>query len=296
MGIFETFEAVLKDPRWLYLGAFIVLFASATMTLPITPRPTEMTIGFYNVVTSAQPGNIFMGAVIAAWPIWAEQVEMNLPSTYQYLYNKGVNIIFLPSSATFNFELIMIAQWLGFPTNIPLNKVTGYGTRFVVMDPNWALSPYVTSVNFRGVGSYDIFGTSFDSLPLLKNIKDGTQIYGYIGSALGGDWCVAYGRTNTKCIAVGCAGAITVAGTYYATGLYKGVLLGAKGGMEMDYLLGFTSGTRAYRAGTAFAAVALYSLLCPLIFNLVNGYSMMTRKRPLSMRKEEAGQGGTEKL
>jgi len=285
MDIFEIFEGILKDPRWLYLGAFIILFTTATMTVPITPRPTEMTYGFYNVVTSVNAGETILGTTISMWPIWMEVLEMNLPSTYQYWWNKGVNIVFLTGGTTFNYELIWIAQTLGYPINIPLNQVPEYGTRFVIMDPGF-MSAYVTSVNFRGTLSYDIYGTSFDNLPLVKNVKDGSSFKVYLGGALGGDWTIAFGRLGVKCIAAGCAGAITVAGTYYATGLYQGVLLGAKGGMEMDYLLGYTSGTKAFRAGTAFSAVALYALVCPLLFNLMNALSISSRKRGLSMRRE----------
>jgi len=291
MDLFDLFEHGLQDPRWIYLGTFIILFSLATVSIPVTPRPTQMTIDFYNVVVAAQPGQTCICECLFPSPIWGQVNEMTRTSTYQYWYNKGVNLIFVPSLQTRAYDMMWVKQVLGIPADEALNQAPGYGTRFVFMDPNWLTTGtyYITAANLRASSAYDLWGTSFNSLPMMANLKTGKDIYAYVGSALGGDWCIAFGTaaTGTKCIATGCAGALTVAATFYGTGLFKGVLIGAKGGQEMDYLLGKPLGTTfADAAGISDSAIAVWTFVCIVGFNIVNAWSYRVRKRPLTIHKE----------
>ncbi len=143
------------------------------------------------------------------------------------------------------------------------------------------------AANIRSSSAYDLWGTSFDKLPLMQNLKSGSDIFAYVGSALGGDWCVAFGAKGTHCIATGCAGALTVAATYYGTGLFQGVLIGSKGGMEMDYMLNLPLGTTfADAAGLSFTAIAVWTFALIVGYNIVQGLSLRNRKKPLLVHKE----------
>lgn len=287
MSVIKVFEKALIDVRWIYLGGFIILFLFVKVHVPIVARPTEMTMGFYNVVMSCKPGDIIMADCLFLRPIWGQVIEMNRGSTYQYLYNHGCKLIFLTIAGTYSFDVLWVKELLNIPLNVPLNQAPGYGTDFVIMDPTFTANYYLIAGNWRAGGTTDLFGTSFDNLPLLKNIKDGTQIYATVQSALGADEAIAFGRVGVKCIATGCSGAMTVGATYYGVGYFKGLLIGIKGGMEMDQLLGLGTDTKAFRGGVVFTAIATYSLVCVLVFNAVNYYSMRVRKRGLSMRRAE---------
>jgi len=136
--------------------------------------------------------------------------------------------VWIPGAGSQAFDLLYVKRQYGIPVDQAINTFPGYGKLFEVLPYAWN-NPYANAANFRSAGSYDVFGTSFDNLPGIKNVKTGKDIYAYIGSALGGDYCIAFGTAyGVKCIAGGDGGAMAVQSSWYGVGLLQGVLIGTK--------------------------------------------------------------------
>lgn len=282
-SLINLVEKSVRDVRWLYLGAMIVLFVFINVQIPTTARPTEMTIDFYNIVVAAKPGDvcIVQGTLMA----WQSQVYlMNRQNSIKYWVDHGVVVVWVCGAATQSWDILWAKDVFGVPWDQDLQSHPDYGKKFIIVPSTWD-SPYVTSLNFRGSGDRDIFGTSFDLLPGVAKVTI-KNVYAVIASSLGGDYTVAYGRVGIKCLATGCSGALCVAATYYGVGLIKGVLVGVKGGMEFDQMLGLKD-TLAFKVGPAFSALSAYVFATVIVINVVNYYSVVRRKRPLAMRYEE---------
>jgi hypothetical protein len=285
----DIIEKGLKEVRWLYLGFFIVLIIFTRVTIPTTARPTQMTIDYYNYLTKIKAGDVVV--ILAPLSgIWASAMEMNRWSTYKYLEQVGACVVWGLESATQPYGLLWVRQTYNIPTDIPINKDPRYGTLFVVCGPGLVATTsgvYLTAVDFRSsTRGYDIFGTSFDNLPGIKNVKTGADIALAITSTLGVDMAVAFGQQGVPVIATGDNGGLCVAATNYGSGLMKGVLLGSKGGMEMDTMLGYTGANAgpAASAAVALAAESVYLFSAVIFFNIAQLLSVRIKHRFLAIR------------
>jgi len=275
-------EKSLQDVRWFYVVLFIIMTLGAYVYIPLPARPTQMTIDYYNVIANAQPGDTViitpdLGANVG------QGVEMSRGSTITYLVNKGVHCILTSGASSFPYEILWYKESLGIPSDVEINEDPRYGELFCVMVSIW-YSPYLIATNMRSTASYDLFGTSFDDLPMMKNLKDGFDIYAIVGSYLGGDFTVAFGqRTGTFCLTAADSGALAVAATYYGTGLLQGVLIGNKGAMEFESMIGLENvNTWARQTSTPFALISLYVFIAVLVVNITNQYKLRTKKKQLS--------------
>lgn len=282
-----VFEKALQDYRWLYLGFFIVCTISSRMTVSLVPQVTDMTQSYYNVVTAAKPGDIVVVETIMP-ANWGQAIYMNRYTTIRYWFDKGCVVVCVLGSTSQPYDLLWVKDIFGIPYAENVQDQPYYGKKLVVMPYTFSQGTsaiYLLSTNFRGPAANDLFGNPLSTLPGVANAKTGADIYAYIGSPLGGDYCVALGRVGTNCITTGDSGALCVASTYFGTGLLKGVLLGAKGGMEFDTMLGLGTNTLSFQAGTMFVALSLYVVVSVIVVNIINAYSMQVKKRPLSLRQ-----------
>lgn len=276
-------EKSLKDVRWFYVVLFIIMSIGAYIYIPLPARPTQMTIDYYNIISAAKPGQTViitpdLGANVG------QGVEMSRGSTITYLVNKGVRVILTSGASSFPYELLWYKEALGIPSDVDINQDPRYGQLFTVMASVW-YSPYLIAANMRSTANYDLFGTNFDNIPMMKDLKTGKDIYAIVGSYLGGDFTVAFSRerTGTYCLTAADSGALAVAATYYGTGLLKGVLIGNKGAMEFESLIGLGSAnTWARQTSTPFALIALYVFIAVLVVNIANQYSIRVKKKKLS--------------
>jgi len=287
MNIFDMFETLLRDSRWLYLGLLIVLAISMTMYIPMTSRITKMTTDYYNVIEAAPPG-----AVMISEPNlnanWGQGVELTRGPTWKYWLAKGNIIVWPTTAAGQSYEILWYKQVLGVPDDYDLSKHPLYGIQFVILPASYPGNYYTWASNFRAGGEFDYYGNDFDDLPCIKNLKSGSDIYAYIGNPLGGDFTVAFTQKGTNCIAGSDGGGLSVASTYYGVGLLKGVLLGVKGANEYLVMIGADTSTYpnnwAVTHRTPMLLTSVYILVASLLINLVNVISLMVRKKHLSIR------------
>ena len=286
--IFRFFEKILKDVRWIYLGLFIVLFVTIQIPIVVPARPTQMTIDFYNIVVGDRGGRniVVMNNALLVWQ--AQNYQLNRESTMRYWATHGVCIVWVVGADTQAWDVLWAKDVFGIPYEQDINKDPRYGTQFILVPPTWD-NPYVTVANFRGGGDRDLWGTSFDLLPGVAYAKDGNDVYAYIGAITGGDWTVAYKRYGGHPLSTGDSGSLSVCASWYGSKVVEGILLGLKGGIEMDQLLGgeYAVNSKGAQGSFSFSTIGFYLLSVVILCNVVSWYSTRVRGRPLSLRAEE---------
>lgn len=286
--IFNYFEKILKDVRWIYLGLFIILFITINIQVSIPARPTQMTIDYYNIVVGDRQGRnvAVMNNALLVWQ--AQEYQLNRESTIKYWATHGCCVVWVTGADTQAWDILWAKDVFGIPYDQDINTDPRYGVQFVLVPSTWD-NAYVTVENFRGGGDRDLFGTSFSNLPGVANAKTGRDVYAYVGAITGGDYTVAYHRYGSHVLSTGCSGSMSVCAAWYGSKIVEGILLGLKGGIEMDQLLGGTYATQSkgQQSSFAFSAIGLYILAIVLAVNIVSYYSVQRRKRPLSMRARE---------
>jgi len=284
--IIDIFETGLKEPRWVCLGFFIISLLFPLISIPINTPPTAMTTDYYNVVVSVEAGDVilFDGT---QWTLAPGIAEFSRKIPINYWRQKGACVVWILGPTSQGYDLLFVKRMYDIPEDADISKHPDYGKLFVIMPGTWATNPYLLAANFRGAGSYDIFGNSFDDLPGIKDVKNGFDIKVYHGGPLGGPYTTAFtsAQYGTMCIATGDGGALAVQSSFYATGLIKGVLIGLKGASEFNQMLGLTD-TPAQKASLTEIAIGAYTILLTLLYNVINFYSMRTRRRFLSVVRE----------
>lgn len=285
--IFRFFEKIMKDVRWIYLGLFIVLFVTIQIPATIPARPTAMTQDFYDIVVGDRGGRniVVMNNALLVWQ--AQEYQLNRESTMKYWVSHNVCIVWVVGADTQAWDVLWAKDVFGIPYEQDINKDPRYGVQFILVPPTWD-NPYVTVANFRGGGDRDLWGTSFNNLPGVANAKNGYDVYAYMGAITGGDWTVAYRRYGGHILSTGDSGSLSVCASWYGSNVVEGILLGLKGGIEMDQLLGgvYATQSKGAQGSFSFSAIGFYLFATVIIVNIVSWYSTKKRGRPLSLRAE----------
>jgi len=290
--IFDIFEGALREPRYIYLGVFIILMVGTRIVLPVTPVITPMSQDFYNVMAGAEAGDVVITGI--GQPVFSPgSAEWPQKGTLQYLRSKGVCVIMNPGAGSQAFDLLLVKRLYDIPAEANIQDDPDYGKLFVLMPSGWFSDLYAVARSFRSTGDRDIFGNSFDDLPGISWIKDGKDIYSVIGGSAYNAAIVPFAQetTGTKVVNAGDGGSLTVQAGPYGVGQVKGVLIGFKGAFEMDYLVGYRD-TLAFRLAAAEMLLSFFTIVLTLLYNIVEAYSRLTRKRPLSIVKSSTPLGG----
>jgi hypothetical protein len=255
------------DRRVFYWILFIALMVPFLRPIgfPITLSPN--TIDLYNGVTGDEvnPGDVWIinfGYGVSAW----SECHPTVTVLTKALFREGAKLIFV--GVQYDYEL----------TYNKLRQTCAEDFADKVYGEDYVLLGYMTggesvvaqlASDIKSVFPQDAFGTSYDSIPMLANVRNHADIAGVISSDTGDygghfmtQWQAAYG---TKLAEAGIAMNGSTDLPRWQAGNYFGVSVGSRGGAELEQLIGELGD-----ATTAMDSISVSHLLLVLAVILGN--------------------------
>jgi len=277
MTIFEKMMKV--DRRWIYLaiGIAVLIPTVKTFDVPVTVSPEVRKV--YTFVNNIKEGE-YLFLAMDYDPTSLAELNPMAEAIIKHAFSRNEKLV-----------IVTLAQFgPGMVEGIinrlaeEYHKVRGVDYTFLGYRPYPAITILAMGVDFRVPFPVDYYGTSLDSLPVMKGIKNFYNVKGVIDLTAGNTadmWLVDGNGRYGFPLAIGITG--VSAADYYQYLQSKqlfGIIPGIKGAAEYESLIG-KPGTGMQQA--AYQVVA-HSVI--IIFIILSNIAFF------STRKKKAGSGG----
>jgi len=278
-----SFGKLITDARFQQTLMLSLVILGAFVPMSIKLRPSEFVQGTYAVIDALKPGdNVILPSTMAGWAY--QEILFGSKPIIAHLLEKDVNILWISNSAdTVPNDEFQLNELYG----TPYWKNPNYGTKFVYC--GYAAINWISFAdNIRATVSRDVRGTSFDQLPMTKNIKTAADFKAVMGRVTGdtiktiaSSWNVKYGVKVVECES---SGAISAFIDVYRGGMLQGIIAGVRGGAEYEALRGQLGA--ATRFQTSIVYVVLMVIGGIIINNIYRVGIKKYKPRVLPVEKE----------
>lgn len=277
MTIFEKMMKV--DRRWIYLaiGLAVLIPTVKTFDVPVTVSPEVRKV--YTFVDNIKAGE-YLFLAIDYDPTSLAELNPMAEAIIKHAFSRNEKLVIV-TLAQFGPGMVesIINRLAG-----EYNKVRGVDYTFLGYRPYPAITILAMGVDFRVPFPVDYYGTSLDSLPVMRGIKNFYNVKGVIDLTAGNTadmWLVDGNGRYGFPLAIGITG--VSAADYYQylqSGQLFGIIPGIKGAAEYESLID-KPGTGMQQA--AYQVVA-HSVI--IIFIILSNIAYF------STRKNKAKSGG----
>ncbi len=262
-------KLLMIDRRILYLLLFvnIVVFLLAPVTMPTPVSPPVQS--FYNTIEKLQPGDMVMISSNWSASTFAEN-QPQLEAVLRHLIRKGVRFSIMsnePQARDISFRLA---------EQVTKQENYEYGKRWVhigfLPDLQVAIKGMVT--DFYNTVKEDIRGTPARELPVfegVRSLRDYKLVIDVTPAGTVPTW-IAFAPKEVSIIYCPTSVMAAEAYTYLDSGQLKGMLGGARGAREYEYLLGYSGLATRLMNAVSFSHVLI------IVFILLGNFAMLMRR------------------
>jgi hypothetical protein len=281
MSFYEKIMSL--DRRWVYLTIGVVVTATVIWSFPVPLYVTPEARSVYDFVDGLMPGEVLMIGVDYAPEVMAELHPMSYAITRQ-CFAKDVKLLLccLHQNGPGMVEQVIaqVAEEYG--------KVNGVDYVYLGYKPYPGITILAMGQNFRIPFPEDYYGTTLDSLPMMRNMTnfDNVKAIINISGGSGTEYWINYanGRYNAK-LAIGVTGVMT--SDYYPflqSGQIFGLIGGMKGAAEYEYLAekgGYISREKDQLWASKSMPIQTTTHIVIILFIVIGnvGYFMSKRKK-----------------
>lgn len=269
------------DRRILYLFVFIAVLVPALFPFGLPIKITPEVQAVYDRIEAMQPGEIVMFP-LEYDPSTAAELEPMAFAMLRHAFSRNLRVLACCLSSTgvslVEDEIARVAR--------EYDKEYGSDYVYLGYQPYPAIVIMTMGENFRTPFPLDYYGTSLDSLPMMKKTKnyDDVSMVFTINATSGIDYWIIYGQGRYK-FPLGLGSAAVMATNYYQyvqSGQLFGIISGLRGAAEYEILIG--QGNVA-RKGMDVQSVA-HALI--IIFILLGNIAFLVERRRARHLTEEA--------
>jgi hypothetical protein len=265
MHILEKIMSI--DRRWIYLaiGLAVIIPTIVTFQVPVSVSPEVKKV--YNFVDTMKPGDYIFIAMDYD-PTSLAELNPMAEAMLKHAFSKDLKVVIVTLA---QFGPGMVEQVTSRLAG-QYHKVRGTDYCFLGYRPYPAITILAMGVDFRVPFPVDYYGTSLDSMPMMKGIKNFSNVKGVVDLTSGNTadmWLVdGNGRYNFP-LAIGITG--VMAADYYQylqSGQLFGIIPGIKGAAEYEELIkipGEAKTQQAYQV-VAHAVIILFIILSNIAY------------------------------
>lgn len=265
MTIFEKMMQV--DRRWIYLaiGIAVLIPTVKSFDVPVTVSPEVRKV--YNFVNNIKDGE-YLFLAIDYDPTSLAELNPMAEAIIKHAFSRNEKLVIV-TLAQFGPGMVegIINRLAG-----EYHKVRGVDYTFLGYRPYPAITILAMGVDFRVPFPVDYYGTSLDSLPVMRGIKNFYNVKGVIDLTAGNTadmWLVDGNGRYGFPLAIGITG--VSAADYYQylqSGQLFGIIPGIKGAAEYESLIdkpGTAMQQAAYQV-VAHSVIILFIILSNIAF------------------------------